>query len=217
MFEYCIRTAPARQHFVRSNSFSHHHDHHRHYRTRCFDNCAGISLEKWNKLCDQNKDLITSNDSLARENQTLKADLQTSTQETSRLVAYNQQLYDENLGLRRSLTHDGENMGRFVRRVADLKTEVEHKEERIRYLDKRVDVLSETVTEANRQISSWRKTADDVETRLTDVTRRLKEAKRLLGERTRELDQSNAIVEDQRRTIRRLETMFPPRRHYSFA
>ncbi|KAI2632482.1 hypothetical protein GGS26DRAFT_77945 [Hypomontagnella submonticulosa] len=218
MLEYCIRTVPARQHFVRSHSFSHHHDHHRHhYRTRCFDNCAGISLEKWNKLCEQNKDLIANNDILSRENQTLKADLQTSTQETSRLVAYSQQLYDELAGLRRSHTHDGENMGRFARRVADLKTEIDNKDKHIHRLEKRVDVLTGTVSDTNQEISYWRGAADDFESRLSDVTRRLEKAKRLLSERARELDQSNAIVEDQRRTIRRLETTLPHRRHYSFA
>ncbi|OTA55208.1 hypothetical protein K449DRAFT_438758, partial [Hypoxylon sp. EC38] len=88
MFEYRIKTTPSgRQQFLRSQSFHdhhfHHHHHGHHYRTQCFDNCAGISLEQWDALREQNKSFIASNESLTRENQSLKSDLQASTQENS--------------------------------------------------------------------------------------------------------------------------------------
>ncbi|KAI1403525.1 hypothetical protein F4819DRAFT_484600 [Hypoxylon fuscum] len=234
MFEYRIKTTPTgRQQFVRSQSFSHHHDHHHHrhhFRTRCFDNCAGISLEQWNSLCEQEKTLIASNDTLTRENQTLKGDLQASTQENTRLLAYNQQLADEVDGLRRSHSHDGENTERFRRRVAALRTEVESKDREVHRLERdndtlatRVRVLSQTVSDHARRIAdmsaklvNWQKRADDFQSLWEDMSSRYEKARRMLAASTREVDEKNILIEDQRRLIRRLEGTLPPtRRRYS--
>ncbi|KAI6085601.1 hypothetical protein F4821DRAFT_146031 [Hypoxylon rubiginosum] len=236
MFEYRIKTSPTgRQQFVRSQSFSHHrdHDHHHrhHYRTRCFDNCAGISLDQWNTLCNQNTTLIKDNDALTRENETLKSDLQATTQENGRLLAYNQQMIDEIEGLRRSHSHDGENSERFRRRVAALKTEVEKKDREIHRLEKendtfakRVRVLTQTVSDHARRIAdmttdliAWEKRCDKFESLFSEMKSNYEKTKRFLASRMRELDEKNILIEDQVRIIRRLETSLPSRRRYSCA
>ncbi|KAL7624130.1 hypothetical protein AAE478_005687 [Parahypoxylon ruwenzoriense] len=235
MFEYRIRTGPSgRQCFVRSHSFSHHHDdpHHRyHYRTRCFDSCAGISLEQWNILCEQNKNFVASNETLTRDNQTLKSDLEASNQENQRLHAFNQQMIDEVGELRRSRSRDSENSERFRRRVAALKTEVDNKDKEIERLEKenttlsaRVRVLTQTVSDGAQRIveltaslSRWRKRADDFQSSLEDIKSRYEKTRRFLATRTSDLEDSNALVEEQRRVIQRLETTLPSRRRYSYA
>ncbi|KAI1372243.1 hypothetical protein F4677DRAFT_268700 [Hypoxylon crocopeplum] len=220
MFEYRVRTtASGRPQFLRSYSFSHHdnHHHHRHHRTRCFDNCAGIALEDWNSLCEQNKDFIARNETLTRENQTLKGDLRTSNQERDRLFTYSQQLKDEIDGLRRSYSHDGDRAARFSRRVADLSTEVEKKDRDIRrleknntILDKRVHVLSDTVSEKNQEIS-------DLASELLGWQRRYEKARRMLEIRTRELDERNLFVDEQHRMICHLKSTLPSRPRYNYA
>ncbi|KAI2611514.1 uncharacterized protein GGS25DRAFT_483036 [Hypoxylon fragiforme] len=231
MFEYRYRTSPSgRQQFGRSYSFSHHHDNHRHHhRPRCFDNCAGISVEQWNSLCQQNKDFIASNDVLSRENQTLKAQLQAAIKENGRLHARNQQLAEEIHGLRRSHSHDGENAEKFRRRMASLRTEIESKEKEIQQLNKknetfttRVDVLTQTVSDQHRRISELSKQLDrqkragDSQALFEDVKARLESIKHILKTRNRELAESNAIVEDQRRTIHRLESSTPSHHRYAY-
>ncbi|KAI4870539.1 hypothetical protein F4820DRAFT_402551 [Hypoxylon rubiginosum] len=234
MFEYRIKTTPTgRQQFVRSQSFSHHHDHdhHRHhYRTRCFDNCAGISLDQWNTLCGQNKTLIGDNDALTRENQTLKSDLQATSQENGRLIAYNQQMIDEIEVLRRSHSHDSDTTERFRRRVAALKTEVDNKDREIRRIEKendtfatRIRVLTQTVSDHARRIAdmttdliNWEKRSDKFEGWYNDMKSKFENVRRLVASQTRELDDKNILIEEQRRMIRRLETALPPpRRRYS--
>ncbi|KAI2632176.1 hypothetical protein GGR54DRAFT_634943 [Hypoxylon sp. NC1633] len=235
MFEYRVRTSPSgRQLFERSYSFSHNHDHHdhhhhrHHHRTRCFDNCAGISLEQWNSLCQQNKDFIASNDVLTRENQTLKSDLQVTAQENHRLIASNNQMIDEIESLRRSHSHDGENTDKFRRRITALRTEVEHKDRELRHLEKenatlstRVGVLSQTIKDQARRISdltshlfSWQKRSDDFQNLFEDVRSRHEKTKRVLA-RTQELDNGNAIVAEQRRSIHRLKSPLPSRSYYT--
>ncbi|KAI0181604.1 hypothetical protein GGR52DRAFT_45529 [Hypoxylon sp. FL1284] len=231
MYEYRIKTSPSgRQQFVRSQSFTHHHDHdydhHRyHYRTRCFENCAGISLEQWNTLRGQNKSLMSDNETLTRENQALKTDLQTTSQENGRLVAYNQQMMEEIEGLRRSRSHDSDNSERFRRRVAALKTEVESKNKSIHHLEKenntlakRVGVLTQTVSDHAKRISDATADLIKLEGWYDNLKSKYEKVRRVLASQTRELDEKNILIEDQRRMIRRLETSLPPtRRRYSFA
>ncbi|KAI0837447.1 hypothetical protein F5Y06DRAFT_297776 [Hypoxylon sp. FL0890] len=214
MFEYRIKASPSGRPFVRSSSFhDHHHHHHRHhFRTRCFDTCAGISLEQWNSLCEQNKAFIASNEALTRENQSLKDDLEASTQENSTLTSYNKELLDEVVSLRRSHSHDSETTERFRRRIAALRTELDNQDREIGRLDKenktlatRVRVLTETVSGSY----NWEREAE----RLRGL---LEKTRRMLSARNRELNESEAIVEDQRRRLRRLETTLPPRRRFSF-
>ncbi|KAI1411245.1 hypothetical protein F5Y13DRAFT_64541 [Hypoxylon sp. FL1857] len=222
MFEYRVKTYPSgRQQYVRSTSFhdhhdpNHHHHHRHHYRTRCFDNCAGISLEQWNSLCDQNKAVIASNESLTRENQSLKSELQATTQERNQLVADNRLLADEVDSLRRSHSHshhDGEAAERFRRRIAALKTELDNQDRLVSRLEKenatlstRVRVLTETVS----GYFNWQREAE----RLQSL---LEKTRRALSARNRELNESEAVVEEQRRRLRRLESTLPPRRRFSF-
>ncbi|KAI1389009.1 uncharacterized protein F4822DRAFT_429623 [Hypoxylon trugodes] len=222
MFEYYIRTSPTSR---RTNSYHFHHDHrdhshsHRHhYRTRCFDNCAGISLEQWNTLCDQNKSVLASNEALTCENQTLKNDLSTSNAENARLVACNQQLGDEIEGLRRSLDR-GENAERFRRRVAALRAEVGGKEKDVHRLEKdNASLVKENATLTTR-VKVLTETVSGLfgfERLYEDFKERYEKARRLLAARTKELDESNALVDEQRRMLRRYETPLPPRRRYSF-
>ncbi|KAI2773694.1 hypothetical protein F4815DRAFT_450250 [Daldinia loculata] len=225
MFEYCIRSCPpGRQQFTRSHSFSHHHDHHRyHYRTRCSDDCAGISIEKLNSLREQNKGLIERNDVLTRENQTLKYDLQASTQENSRLLACNRQMIDEIEELRRTRSLDSETAERFRRRVQAIKLEVDQKDKDIQgfkkeneILSKRVCVMTETISDQNQRIMNYKKRQDDYQTTLDDVNSRLEKTKRILAARRRDLDERNAQFEEQCRMLHRYETTIPSRRRYSF-
>ncbi|KAI1136822.1 hypothetical protein F5Y05DRAFT_415073 [Hypoxylon sp. FL0543] len=212
MFEYRIKSFPSgRQQFVRSSSFHDHHHRH-HYRTRCFDNCAGISLEQWNGLCEQNKAFIASNEALTRENQSLKSDLQAAALENASLATHNKELVEEVVSLRRSHSHDGETAERFRRRIAALRTELDGKEREIHHLDRenktlatRVRVLTETVS----GMYNWEREAE----RLRAL---LEKTRRLLSARNRELNESEAVVEEQRRRLRRLETTLPARRRFSF-
>ncbi|KAI0853902.1 hypothetical protein F5Y00DRAFT_257202 [Daldinia vernicosa] len=225
MFEYCIRSCPpGRQQFTRSHSFSHHHDHHRyHYRTRCSDDCAGISNEKWNSLREQKKGLIERNEVLTRENQTLKYDLQASTQENSRLLTYNQQMLNEIEELKRTRALDAETAERFRRRVQAIKLEVDQKDKDIQglkkendILSKRVCVMTETISDQNQRIMNYKKRQDDYQATLDEVNGRLEKAKRILAARRRDLDERNAQFDEQYRILRRYETSSPPRRRCSF-
>ncbi|OTB12042.1 hypothetical protein K445DRAFT_205187 [Daldinia sp. EC12] len=230
MFEYCVRTyTPDRQHFTRSQSFSHHHDHRPRYqyRSRCFDGCAEIPLEKWNSIREQKKDLMERNDVLTRENQTLKNDLQASTQENSRLVAHHQQMLEEIEELRRTRGLDAEAAERFRRRVQTLKMEVDKKDKDIldlrrdnETLSKRVCVMTETISTLHQRISEKaaanKKRRDDYQKTVDDYTCRLEKARRTLADRRRELDERDALIDEQCRMLRRYETTIPPRRRYSF-
>ncbi|KAI0010500.1 hypothetical protein F4779DRAFT_616468 [Xylariaceae sp. FL0662B] len=225
MPEICIRTTPSgRRQFVRAHSFSHHHSHHHrhHHRERCFDDCAGVSVEQWNNLCDENKNFITRNEALSRDNQTLKTDLQATNQENHRLRVYNQQLASEVEDLRRSLSSDGENADRFRRRLADLRAEADKKEKTIQHLEKdngilnaRVRELTRTVSDGAQRISDlapWRKRCEDLQAVYEDLKRRYEKARRLLAERTADLRESDAIVDEQRNIIRRHHS----RPHYAY-
>ncbi|KAI1471766.1 uncharacterized protein F4812DRAFT_191471 [Daldinia caldariorum] len=230
MLEYCIRTYhPGRQPFTRSQSFSHHHDHRTRYqyRSRCFDGCAEIPLEKWNSMREQKKDLMERNDVLTRENQALKNDLQASTQENSRLLSHNQQMIEEIEELRRTRNLDAEATERFRRRVQALKLEVEQKDRDLLdlrrnndTLNKRVGVMTETISALHQRISDKaacsKKRRDDYQKTVDEVTGRLDRARRDLAARLRELDEKDALIDEQCHMLRRYETTIPARRRYSF-
>ncbi|KAI8959540.1 hypothetical protein F5Y11DRAFT_299274 [Daldinia sp. FL1419] len=226
MFEYCIGSCPpGRQQFGRSHSFSHHYDHRHHrynYRKRCSDECAGIPTERWNSLREQKKSLIERNETLARENQTLKCDLQASTQENSHLLACNQHMINEMDELRRSRALDSDTAEKFLRRVQTLKLEVDEKDRDIQglkekndTLSRRVCVMTDTITDQNQRISEITKKRDDYKKTLEDVNSRLEKTRRMLTARLRDLNERNALIDEQYRTIRRYEITLPPRRRYS--
>ncbi|OTB01028.1 hypothetical protein M426DRAFT_323808 [Hypoxylon sp. CI-4A] len=247
MFEYIwtYPSSPGRPSFSRSRSFTHHnHDHHHHNnqnqnhhhhhhsrsrsRPRCYEDCAGVSLEEWDSLCRQNKDTLASNEVLTRENETLKTDLRVSTEENARLVAANLQLTEDAASLRgRSQSHEDA----LRRRITVLSREVEAKDRDVRLLEKdngtlatRVKVITDTMSDQGRQVkelaaklADWRKTADDFQRLYDDFRGRYEKARRLLAARARELDESAALVDEQRRRLARYEGKIPSRpRRYSF-
>ncbi|KAI1106472.1 hypothetical protein F4804DRAFT_30485 [Jackrogersella minutella] len=225
MFEYIIKTSPlGRQQYVHSHSHRHYDSHHRHHRRpRCHESCAGVSVEQWDFLHDENKELRISNDALTRENQSLKSDLKSATQENTRLVACNQALSDEVDGLRRSNSHDSMNSERFRRRIAALKTEVDNKERAVHHLEKengnlatRVSVITDTVSVLTDTVSNLERKITNLKDAVFDFRTLYERTKRLLSTRTRELEDSKALVEAQRRTLRRLDVPLPSkggRRH----
>ncbi|KAI1506371.1 hypothetical protein F5X99DRAFT_422986 [Biscogniauxia marginata] len=220
MPEYVRITPSGRQQFVRSHSFSHHHHHHHRsrYLPRCPDNCASISVEQWEKLCDQNKDLFSLKEALTRENETLKNEVQAVNTENIRLRELNQQLDGEVHELRRALSRDGDNTDRFRRRVAALKAELDQKEHALRHLEKenatlgvRVRELTRTVTDQGDEIAAllgWKRRCEDFE-------RRYEKARRSLADHAAELKEYKIVIDEQR-YVRRRDSV--PRRHwYSFA
>ncbi|KAI5863567.1 hypothetical protein GGS23DRAFT_540082 [Durotheca rogersii] len=262
MFAYRIRPAPSgRQNFARSRSQYHRHDHHRHnhYQPRCFDNCAGVSVEEWNEVCQRNKTTSGSHEALTRENETLKYEnetlrdnnralkednktlrddnlalkdaLETSAEENKRLQAGAETLVSELEGLRLARSRDSESSERYRRRVAALKADVEGQARELERrgrengtLSARVRVLTETVSDGARRAADlaasrdrWRKRADDLQTLLDDLRGRYERARRSLAARSSDLADRDILVEEQRRTIHRLETAIPSRRRYSFA
>ncbi|CAJ2511304.1 Uu.00g069290.m01.CDS01 [Anthostomella pinea] len=223
-----VRVTPSGQRqFVRSQSFSHHQHHSRpHYRPRCPDNCACVTIEQWDNLCDQNRNFLSVNETLTRENRTLKSDLQALNQEVHRLRVFNQQIIDEVQELKRHPT-DEDNVGRYRRRVAELKTEVSGKDHDIRRLEKengnfkiRVRTLTETVTGKDREIEKltslchdWKRDSNHWKERSAEFERRYVKSKRALFTCTTNLRDAMALVEELRHTIRHIHDPLPPLRH----
>ncbi|KAI0884960.1 uncharacterized protein GGS22DRAFT_136532 [Annulohypoxylon maeteangense] len=211
MFEYIIKTSPSGRHHHRH----HHHDSHYHSRTRCFDSCAGIPVEKWDGLIDQNRDLASSNEVLTRENQTLKSELQTAVQENVRLTT-------EVSSLRRSRSTDSE--ASFRRRIAALTKEVGDRtaeadslRRKKEHLATRVDVLSETVSENGRAIGALTRELVDWKRQVAHFRGLYEKYKCMFHARKRDLEESDRLVKEQRAMLRRLEDPLPFRsgRRYS--
>ncbi|KAI2467254.1 hypothetical protein F4781DRAFT_314882 [Annulohypoxylon bovei var. microspora] len=219
MFEYIIKTSPSGRNL-------HHHHHHEHrYRShpRCSDTCAGVSVEKWNGLVEQNQDLTSSNETLTREAQSLKAELQTAVQENARLSTSNQHLVDEVSSLRRSRSVDSETAAGFRRRIAALNKEVDGKDAEIEslkkkkgYLATRVDVLSETVKSESHAVADLTKRLLDWQAQAALLRDAYKRYKCLFHASERDLKDSKALVKEQQRMLRHWENPLSPRgRRYS--
>jgi chromosome segregation ATPase len=203
--------------FERSRSFSHHHHHQHqhprhHIRSRCPDNCARVSTDEWNLSIERERSVRTTNETLTRENRTLKSDLRASHQENRRLKDCNRNLQDELDELKRHHSRDDN----FRRRMAALKAEVDSKDHALHELQKeknfadiRVRELSQTVTDQAREI-----------TQLEDDTALLGQAhkkdQRDLGARTQEVREAWSLIEDLRRQLRKCRDPLPFRRRYGF-
>ncbi|KAI1076446.1 hypothetical protein F5B20DRAFT_325627 [Whalleya microplaca] len=211
---YISTTTSDRPAFVRSRSHSfshHHHGHHHwhHHRDRCFEDCAGVTIEQWNSLYNENKDYRTRNETLLRENQTLKADLQ----DNHRLHVINQQLANEVEDLKRSLSNDNSHTDKFRRRVADLKDEVDKKERHIHHLEKDNGILNARVREITRTMSDlqheiselapWRKKYNEMQARYESLKCRFDKTSRQLSDREADLQKRDDIIDDLRGIVRR--------------
>ncbi|KAI1457871.1 hypothetical protein F4805DRAFT_426679 [Annulohypoxylon moriforme] len=192
MFEYIIKTSPSGRHH------HHHHHHDSHYR-------AGITVDKWNGLVEQNHELASSNETLKQENRSLKSELQTVAHENARLFTRNQDLTAEVCSLRRSRSTDSDTAASFRRRIAVLSKENMK-------LATRVDVLSGTVSNDAREIGDWRRRADEWK----DMYEKIK---RTLKLKIRDLEDSNRLIEQQRRRLRYFEHSLPfgRGRRYSYS
>ncbi|KAI0403423.1 hypothetical protein F4802DRAFT_571325 [Xylaria palmicola] len=225
-YDHVKITAPGRSHFVRSHSFSHHHRP-RFGWTRCPEDCARVSLGEWNDLIERERGARSADESLARENRTLKSDLRTMYQETRRLDGRNRELQAEVNELRAHYHHyphyhhprdDGDDddvaAARFRRRVAALRAEVDGKERALRDLrkekelvDVRVRELTQTVTDQGAEISQL---AEDVER----LRRSRKKDRHELGVRAEAVREAWSLVDDLRRQLRRYrDSPFPPHRY----
>ncbi|KAH9893867.1 hypothetical protein F4778DRAFT_298975 [Xylariomycetidae sp. FL2044] len=112
-------------------------EHHHEYRLPCPANCAGVTMEQYRVLNDQNKDYADEKRTLRRENRTLKRDLESLTQREGVHRASHDRLRKENDRLRVSLSNDGGDM--FRRRIAELNEEVAGLNEAVARLNKQVD------------------------------------------------------------------------------
>lgn len=187
--QYVVETLPSgRQQFValkRSRSHHHHHDHHGHHGHHHRD-CANVTVEEWENLVERERNLREVNDSLSRENSTLKTNLYNGDAELRRLQALvphlqreNNALRSDNESLRRSLDaatdhssghhHEVEKLKKKVRR---LEKENEGLLARIRDLTRQCqDAVSDRIVELREAAAAWRRKFDDAEDRLIRVRR----------------------------------------------
>ncbi|KAI1352866.1 hypothetical protein F5Y01DRAFT_278870 [Xylaria sp. FL0043] len=144
--------------FVRSQSFHHHHRPRQHARTgtRCREDCACVSVEDWNDMVERERSARSTNESLARDNRTLKADLRAVYADNQRLQSAKRELQDEVDALRR----DDDVVSKFRRRMAALKAELDGKDLALQQLSKdkeladiRVRELSQTVSDQGAEIA----------------------------------------------------------------
>ncbi|RYC56697.1 hypothetical protein CHU98_g9508 [Xylaria longipes] len=202
--------------FVRSHSFSHHHRPH-YIRPRCPENCACVTLEEWNNLVERERSTRAANESLTRENRTLKSDTHAVHKDNRRLQASNRELQDEIDQLKAHHSRDEDNTAKFRRRMAAMKAEVENKDLALLDLKKdkdladiRVRELSQTVTDQSMEITQLK---DDVV-----LYRRIhKKDQYDLGVRTEEVSEAWSLVRDLQRRLRKCRDPFPFRRRYDFA
>lgn len=228
-------TGPSKKYeFVRSKSFSYgHRDHHdRHHRRHhhhhnllrgCPDNCAGVTYDEWDVVMRENRKNYTRSENTARENQTLKSDLQGAKDEIHRSHVLNQQLSDDIEQLRYSLSHDGGGGGggdsatieKFRRRVAAMKGELEKKDLTIYELEKenaslaarireltRYDNLADKVADLTSEVAHWKQRAADT----LDMAKRFEIGyDRVL----KDLDKKSALIDQYRVKIRHLEGHVP--------
>ncbi|TKW53902.1 hypothetical protein CTA1_8162 [Colletotrichum tanaceti] len=224
-----LETSPdGRYQFVSlKRSRSHHYDrrhHHHHHDPQppspppppphrcCRDDCAHITREEWNDLVERERKLREVNDCLARENYSLKCNLQASNNEGQRLSglvtalqAENQLLREEIASLRCSIDSSGDNAAKYLRENERLKSKLSKVEKerdgllaRVRELSRHAQHgLLERIEELKRLVLTWERKFDAVD----DHNKRLR----------RDLEAQRCFIADQEVKIRLYERVL--RRH----
>ncbi|KAK6225871.1 hypothetical protein QIS74_01918 [Colletotrichum tabaci] len=223
-----LETSPdGRYQFVSlKRSRSHHHDrrHHHHHDPQppspspppphrcCRDDCAHVTREEWNDLVERERKLREVNDGLARENYSLKCNLQASNNEGQRLSglvtalqAENQLLREEIASLRCSIDSSSDNAAKYLRENERLKHKLSKVEKerdgllaRVRELSRHAQHgLLERIEELKRLALTWERKFDAVD----DHNKRLR----------RDLEAQRCFIADQEVKIRLYERVL--RRH----
>ncbi|KAH6648826.1 hypothetical protein BKA67DRAFT_373788 [Truncatella angustata] len=207
---------------VRSNSFSYRHHHH-HRRSRCHDDCCGVSWTDYNNLLEQNRKFSQQNEELSQEKDTLKADLNRATQankawsedavrwnevngrlsgEVERLSGEIHILQDELARCRRSWSPaDDHQIHGFKRRIKALEHELRDQE---KTFSAEIRGLKEDVKKSNDVASQWKRKYDELK-RLYDSIR--DSTRRQIFERDAQLERRGEIIQEQSHTIRRLKDL----------
>ncbi|KAK6214271.1 hypothetical protein LQW54_004497 [Pestalotiopsis sp. IQ-011] len=155
--------------FIRSNTFSHHHRHRHH---KCQDDCSGVSRKGYNKMVEENHNLISENAKLFKEKETLKDDLchaknanRAWSDEAARLNEVNARLSlevdslrDENSSLRRSCSSDDDHIKGFKRRIKALEREARD-QERMTRAD--IEDLTENLAKSNDVAHQWKRKCEE--------------------------------------------------------
>ncbi|KAI8634374.1 hypothetical protein F5Y19DRAFT_413221 [Xylariaceae sp. FL1651] len=207
-----------RPHFVRSQSFSHHHHQPRHYtRPRCPDDCACVSVDDWNNLVERERSTRSTNEKLARENRALKGDLHASHQENHRLQDCNRDLQGDVDQLRRSHSRDEDISAKFRRRMAALKAEADNKDHIIRELQKESGLLDTRVRELTETVSNQAAEVTQLVDEVSDLRRAYKKERHELGVQTEKAREAWSLVDELRRQLARYRDPLPfRRRRYDF-
>ncbi|KAI1754813.1 hypothetical protein F4782DRAFT_528172 [Xylaria castorea] len=215
-YDYIKIATSGEPRFARSHSFSHHHRP-RHTRPRCPDNCACVSLEEWNSQVERERSTRSANETLTRENRTLKSDIHATIKENRRLQGINRDLQDEVDQLKAHHSRDENNAAKFRRRMEALKAEIESKDVALHELKKdrdladiRVRELSQTVTDQSTEVTQLK---DEIH-----LLRRIhKKDQHDLGVRTEEVREAWSLVRELQRQLRKWHDPFRFRRRYDFA
>ncbi|KAI0860243.1 hypothetical protein F4860DRAFT_479751 [Xylaria cubensis] len=215
-YDYIKVSTSGEPRFARSHSFSHHHRP-RHFRPRCPDNCACVSLEDWNSLVERERNTRSANETLTRENQTLKTDIRATIKENRRLQGINRDQHDEIESLKAHHLREEDNVGKFRRRMAALKAEIDSKDVALHELKKdkeiadiRVRELSQTVTDQSTEVTQLK---DEI-----SLLRRIHNKDQYdLGVRTEEVREAWSLVRDLQRQLRKCRDPFSFRRRWDFA
>ncbi|KAM0815809.1 hypothetical protein AB5N19_01609 [Seiridium cardinale] len=195
--------------FVRSNSFSHRHRHHR--RHKCHDDCAGVSWAEYNNVLEQNRNFREQNITLAQEKESLKAEVNKAvsanrawSEEAARLTAANGRLSgeleilrDENDRLRRSVSSEDDHIKGFKRRIKALERELK---DQTRASSAEIGELKESVERSNDVANQWKRKCDEIKSKYDTV-------KKLLFERDAQLERRNVTIDEQDHTIHRLREL----------
>ncbi|KAF2967362.1 hypothetical protein GQX73_g6194 [Xylaria multiplex] len=149
-YEFSLSGSPRR--YTRSQSFSYHNQP-RSTRLRCPENCAAISVDTYNDLYGRERKAVSHNESLLRENRTLKNDYRVVYQQ-------NQDLRGELNDLKGRYSRDDNILPKLRRRITSLKEDLDIKELTLRDLrlekdraDIRIRTLTGTVRRQNDEIS----------------------------------------------------------------
>ncbi|KAI0534777.1 hypothetical protein GGR58DRAFT_504953 [Xylaria digitata] len=193
-YEFSLSGSPRR--YTRSQSFSHHNQPRR-TRIRCPEACAGISVDTYNDLYSRERKAVSHNESLMRENKSLKNDYRVVYQQNRDLrVELNQ--------LKGRYSLDEDTLPKLRRRITGLKADLDSRELTLRDLreqkdlaDTRIRTLSETVSRQGAEITGL---GDDV-ARLRRIHKRDQ----------RDLGEAWNLVHDLKRQVKCREPLYFPR------
>ncbi|KAI0543829.1 hypothetical protein F4679DRAFT_79819 [Xylaria curta] len=211
-----IKVSTGEARFPRSHSFSHHHRP-RHFRPRCPDNCACVTLEDWNNLVERERSTRSTNDTLTRENQTLKTDIRATIKENRRLQAINRDQHEEIDQLKAHHLRDEDIAGKFRRKMTALNAEIHNKDVALHELKKDKDIADIRVRELSQTVTDQSTEVTQLKDEISLLRRIQKKDQHDLGVRTEEVREAWSLVRDLQRQLRKCRDPFSFRRRWDFA